>query len=258
MIGIYKITNKINGLSYIGQSVNIAHRWYCHKTSGELTIGKAIQKYGVENFIFEVIEECDVLNLDEREKFWILKLNTLTPNGYNIKLAESSRGEYNSQSIVTEEQVKQLRKIYQDKNYNSLKEVYEREHLDDIIEYVSFREIFSGLRWGWVMPEVFTLENKEYYNKCINSARRVNNQYGENNASAILTEQEVLNIRLMYVTEDRNTIFQEYPQYSERLLTSVISGQNWKHLPIYKKRQKQWIWKEEKYEFEEIRYLWWK
>ena len=76
------------------------------------------------------------------------------------------------------------------------------------------------------MPEVFTLENKEYYNKCINSARRVNNQYGENNASAILTEQEVLNIRLMYVTEDRNTIFQEYPQYSERLLTSVISGQN--------------------------------
>lgn len=76
------------------------------------------------------------------------------------------------------------------------------------------------------MPEVFTLENKEYYNKCVNSARRVNNQNGENNASAILTEEEVLNIRLMYVTEDRKTIFQKYPQYNERLLTSIISGQN--------------------------------
>ena len=88
------------------------------------------------------------------------------------------------------------------------------------------------------MPEVFTDENKQYYDRCVNSTRRANNQSGEQNTSAILTEEEVLNIRLMYVDHERKDIFKKYSQYNERLLTSIISGQNWKHLPIYKKRQK--------------------
>lgn len=256
MIGIYKITNKLNGQSYIGQSVNIAARWYHHKTAGELAIGQAIQKYGVNNFIFEVIEECDVNTLNEREKYWILKLNTLTPNGYNIKLAESTRGEDNGCALLSQKQVEQLRKIYDSKNYNSTKEIYETEGFNNILEYSSFREVFTGLRWGWVMPEVFTDENKQYYDRCVNSTRRTNNQNGEQNTSAILTEKEVLDIRLMYVDHERKDIFKKYSQYGERLLTSIISGQNWKHLPIYKKRQKIWNWKGENYEFKEIEYLW--
>ena len=76
------------------------------------------------------------------------------------------------------------------------------------------------------MPEVFTEENKKYYDTIVNEGRRVNNQNGENNASAILTERDVLNIRLMYTTKERKDIFKEYPQYTERTITSVISGQN--------------------------------
>ena len=113
-----------------------------------MAIGKAIQKYGVNNFIFEVIEECSVDMLDEREKYWILKLNTLTPNGYNIKLAESTRGEDNSGSILTTQQVENIRKIYNDKTYTSTKEIYEKGGYNQIIEYSSFREVFTGLRWG--------------------------------------------------------------------------------------------------------------
>ena len=49
-----------------------------------------MNKYGLENdfenFIFEIIEECDYEILDEREKYWIQTLNTLEPNGYNICL----------------------------------------------------------------------------------------------------------------------------------------------------------------------------
>lgn len=256
MIGIYKITNKINGLSYIGQSVNIAHRWRHHKIGGELAIGLAIQKYGVENFIFEIIEECSVELLDERERYWILTLNTLTPNGYNIKLADSCRGEDNAMSILTQAQVEELRKIYANKTYKTTKEIYESLGFQSLIEYNSFREVFTGLRWGWVMPEVFTEENKEYYDQCVDNNRRTNNQNGENNTAALLTNKEVLDIRLMYVDHERKEIFQKYPQYSERLLTSIISGQNWKHLPIYKKRQKTWHWNGENYEFKEISYLW--
>ena len=61
MIGIYKITNNINGKVYIGQSNNIQRRFSEHQTKGEssrIPIDVAIQKYGKENFSFEVIEEC--------------------------------------------------------------------------------------------------------------------------------------------------------------------------------------------------------
>lgn len=83
--GIYKIENKLNGKCYIGQSIEIEHRFSKHKSAkDDFYIHRAIRKYGKENFIFEIIEQCDKDLLDEREKFWINKLNTLIPNGYNM------------------------------------------------------------------------------------------------------------------------------------------------------------------------------
>lgn len=85
MIGIYKITNKINEKSYVGQSVNIERRWRQHKQKNSKSlIGLKIQEYGEENFIFEVLEETDLQSLDKREKYYIEKFNTIVPNGYNI------------------------------------------------------------------------------------------------------------------------------------------------------------------------------
>lgn len=86
-IGIYKITNKENGKSYIGQSIHIERRWeeHCHPSSTSL-ISKAIQKYGKTNFIFEIIEECQIDDLNVLEQYWILKENTISPYGYNIAL----------------------------------------------------------------------------------------------------------------------------------------------------------------------------
>ena len=60
MIGIYKITNKINQKCYIGQSIHIEKRWKEHVNlaqTGETLLYKAFRKYGIENFIFEIIEE---------------------------------------------------------------------------------------------------------------------------------------------------------------------------------------------------------
>lgn len=85
MIGIYKITNKINNKCYIGQSIHIERRWSEHcfpsKTS---KISLAIQEYGKENFDFEVLEECKIEELDKKEEYWIKYYNCVFPNGYNI------------------------------------------------------------------------------------------------------------------------------------------------------------------------------
>lgn len=92
MIGIYKFTNILNGHSYIGQSRNIEARKRKHlqfafnqNTSDyDGVFHRAIRKYGVENFEFEVLEECDCKCLNDRERYYIQKYNTLVPNGYNM------------------------------------------------------------------------------------------------------------------------------------------------------------------------------
>ena len=85
MTGIYKIENKINGKIYIGQSIHIQRRWMEHcKPSTHSVISNAIKKYGKENFSFEVLEECSVEELNEKELYYIHKYNSIIPKGYNV------------------------------------------------------------------------------------------------------------------------------------------------------------------------------
>ena len=74
--GIYKITNKINGHMYIGLSTNIEKRFQDHRNKAinsfkkedkDKVLYKAMRKYGVDNFNYEIIKECSVDLLKERE-----------------------------------------------------------------------------------------------------------------------------------------------------------------------------------------------
>ena len=85
MIGIYKITNKLNGKVYIGQSRDIDARWRQHiNAKDNFAIHNAIKKYGEENFKFEVLLECpaDMLNVWERDM--IALYDCMSPYGYNL------------------------------------------------------------------------------------------------------------------------------------------------------------------------------
>ena len=100
MIGIYRIQNNINGKSYIGQSVNIERRWKEEKrmsdTNDHLT--KSFLKYGIDNFTFSVIEECEIEELDEKEQFYIAKYNTMNPDfGYNMNSGGSKFKKWNDE-----------------------------------------------------------------------------------------------------------------------------------------------------------------
>ena len=91
--GIYKITNLANNKAYIGQSVAIEKRWTKHRSAkDEYPIHRAMRKYGLENFSFEIIEKCSQEKLNEREKFWISYYETLNPEkGYNLSLGGNAR-----------------------------------------------------------------------------------------------------------------------------------------------------------------------
>ena len=75
--GIYKLTNLTNQMCYVGQSVNIAERFKQHikrglgaETATNNKLYPAMKENGVENFSFEIIEDCEKNQLNEREKFW--------------------------------------------------------------------------------------------------------------------------------------------------------------------------------------------
>ena len=87
--GIYKITNQQTNLCYIGQAKDIATRWKTHAKAGlgiDTPVGnklyKAMQEDGLENFSFELLEECVAADLNEKEKFYI-NLYQSNEFGYN-------------------------------------------------------------------------------------------------------------------------------------------------------------------------------
>ena len=89
--GIYKITNLDNGMCYVGQSVDVADRWRQHVKRGvgaePVTQNKlypAMKSIGVENFMFELIEECKGNELTPREKYWTDFYQAQT-YGYTVK-----------------------------------------------------------------------------------------------------------------------------------------------------------------------------
>jgi len=78
MAGIYIIRNLVNNKVYIGQSIDIKRRWGEHKRKykqeserKDSYLYKAMYKYGVDAFSFDILEECDKEKLNEREIYYI-------------------------------------------------------------------------------------------------------------------------------------------------------------------------------------------
>lgn len=86
MIGIYKITNLVNGLVYIGQSKDVDNRLKSHASCSTNThLRNSILRYGKDNFSFECIEECEISALNERERYYITLYKSNQPEyGYNF------------------------------------------------------------------------------------------------------------------------------------------------------------------------------
>lgn len=89
---IYKIQNLINGKCYIGQTIQkmnnrfLRHKHEAFSKNTESPLYNAMRKYGIHNFkITEIDGANNITELNYREFIHIHKLNSICPNGYNIK-----------------------------------------------------------------------------------------------------------------------------------------------------------------------------
>lgn len=82
---IYKRTNKINGMVYIGQTINDVYERWRNENNSTQAIGKAVREYGAENFKNEIIDIADTREeLNEKEKYWIKYYDSQNlEKGYN-------------------------------------------------------------------------------------------------------------------------------------------------------------------------------
>lgn len=147
---IYKITNKINGKIYIGQTTSLLQkRWNSHcNRKDRRGISNAIFNYGKENFIIEEIDGAnDQSELNYLEQHYIYIYNSIAPNGYNIL-----SGGKNSKH--TEESKLKMRKP---KNFGNRTDFSYRKHSKKTIEKI--REIKKK------NPLVFTKEHREKISK---------------------------------------------------------------------------------------------
>ena len=103
---IYKITNKVNQKIYIGKTTKtIEERWKEHQCDAfkqrneNRPLHRAIRKYGVTNFSIELVEECDISILSEREIYWIEEYHSFS-NGYNATLGGDGRILYDYELIA--------------------------------------------------------------------------------------------------------------------------------------------------------------
>jgi group I intron endonuclease len=159
---IYKIINLSNSKIYVGQSVShiLNHKRYrpyghegrfrCHISEAFSTkknqshfLNNAIRKYGVADFVVELIECCEIKDANDREIHYIKELNSLYPNGYNLK---------NGGSVFTHSDESKKRvsdgvlNYFKDKKYARFKDV---KYIDDNIEKYIKPLNRNNEQYGW-------------------------------------------------------------------------------------------------------------
>jgi group I intron endonuclease len=146
---IYKITNTVNSKCYIGVTTkeNPNERWLSHKTAIRSNIGcpllqKAVKKYGEESFKFEVLIICFNEDVFKFENDYIIKYNTMSPNGYNVAI-----GGIKGPSFLGKHHSEETKQIISKKSreYNNRPEIKE-QHRQRAIELNKKRNTGELLR----------------------------------------------------------------------------------------------------------------
>jgi group I intron endonuclease len=231
--GVYKITNIINKQCYVGISLNIFKRWNTHINNvyndncpeSDKALYKAMRKYGIENFTFQIIEFCSENELQQKEIQWINHFNSYK-DGYNETVGGDiggfeRGGDLHPNHKLTIEDVVDIRMRYG--KLERKKTVYELYR--NKIGKSGFDKIWNGETWKNVMMEVYTKENKQHHK--INTGN-----LGATNGRALLTVEQVKDIRQRKRNgESIKTVLHDYKDVvSQKYLYNVWNEYTWKEI----------------------------
>lgn len=242
--GIYQITNLINNKIYIGQSTDIRRRWLEHLRSGQpqkysikserdinAPIHLAIQKYGVNNFIIEILEQCEKEQLNEKEKFWIQKKKANEKDvGYNITEGGQdllvAKGENHTQAKLSQQNVNDIVQILQTDLEISLEEIAKKYN----VTKSTICMINTGRTWK---NDKLTYPLRPTYT----------GMKGSKNPKAIFTEEEVIQMRKLH---SQGKTYKDLPDIyknkaSKSTIYAILQGKSFTHLPYWDKNSKKWI-----------------
>ena len=201
---VYQITNQVNNKQYIGITNNYKKRWENHRCNNDpsMVIAKAIKKYGVNNFKFEVLfSGLSIEEASNKEIELIKEKNTRVPNGYNVaeggQYVISNRikqGAENGRALLTEEEAQYI-KDHRDQPMYLLYEEFSQK-----IAYETFKKCYKHQTYKNLIPKV-----QEY---------PYNSQFSAQFAGGKLEYDEIVELRTQY----NNGVFWKdaYEKYKER------------------------------------------
>ena len=203
------ITNKINQKKYIGITIDFEKRMVQHKRQKTSSlIYKAIQKYGEENFEYQII--ASELSVEEAEKMeinLIEKENSLVPNGYNI----AKGGLYGGRGLAISDE-----DIFYIKSHRNLPEYLLYNLFCDKISHGYFLQIYRDEVRKEIRPTV-----EMYPDNLTFSCQFTKTKF---------TYEDIINIRIAYSKlKDWKELYPLYKEKcSEATFFDIFRGQNFK------------------------------
>ena len=159
--GVYKIENTITGDFYIGSSIDVKRRWAKHKCPSTWNnypnnpMYYDMQKYGIDSFEFQILEEVEIDKLKEIEQKFIEMLkptyNNINAKGQNVERYKEYRKEYYKEYQ------------YSDK-YKEHRKEYKKEYRNQLCSYNGETLTLNALsaRFQRAGVEHYTIEAKKY------------------------------------------------------------------------------------------------
>ena len=238
MIGIYRITNKITGRTYIGQSSSIGRRFKAHKKAAEdpkcchhdNELYDDMRKYGKENFEFVPLE---TFSLDVAEEKWIQKY---LHDGIELYNKELTPTHHTSQQRFSDEQINRIIELLKSGKMSNIKIAKIMNCSSSTVDNIN-----NG--------KSYKIDGVAYPISPNNS--RPGPKKGEQNHQAKFSDEEVMTIRREYV---RHTAKELYKKYGKNVaydsFEEIVEGRSYSNLPVYKKYKKQWYLHQKLYRLE--------
>lgn len=249
--GIYQIINTVDGKRYIGRSNHLDKRWKLHSWMLRTNrhFNPHLQRaYNLDPnaFKFEVLEYCDVKDLNVKEVFYIAKYKAMDM-AYGYNLCEG--GKSSTGRVCTDETKAKIaakakgRKVSQDVIEKRTKTLRDRIANDPEFAKYHYEYCTRGTKGkpSWNKGRKLSKETRlklslaQKGKKKVSDAHKekLHNLYmGEKSLSAKLTEKEAIDLKIRFLKgEPRMDIARSFTKVSPQTIYDCVKGKRWKHLP---------------------------